>query len=218
MREEERIQNGWLFDPADAELVRLKERAHNLNRVYNSLADSDEARQECLEKLLGKIGKNCLLQGPVYFHYGIHTQIGDLFFASFNFTVQDDAAVTIGNNCDFGPLCDDCDARAPHVAAGAQGDAQAKRGRPSAVLCLAGSHRERLLDLRKYSGVLRRDDWRRLRHRCGQRCGARYPRALVCRWQPLPLSARSRRRRRLPTRKRFLPAVACSKGRAAALF
>ena len=103
MREEERIQNGWLFDPADAELVRLKERAHNLNRVYNSLADSDEARQECLEKLLGKIGKNCLLQGPVYFHYGIHTQIGDSFFASFNFTVQDDAAVTIGNNCDFGP-------------------------------------------------------------------------------------------------------------------
>lgn len=104
MREEERIQRGWLFDPADEELVRLKARAHNLNRLYNGYADEGEAqRQECLRKLLGGIGSNCLLQGPIYFHYGAHTRLGDTVFASFNFTVQDDAAVTIGNNCDFGP-------------------------------------------------------------------------------------------------------------------
>lgn len=79
-------------------------RAHNLNRLYNGYADEDEAqRQECLRKLLGGIGGKCLLQGPIYFHYGAHTRLGDTVFASFNFTVQDDAAVTIGNNCDFGP-------------------------------------------------------------------------------------------------------------------
>lgn len=103
MREDERRENGLLFDPADAELVRLKAKAHDLDRLYNSLADNDPRRQTCLEELLGKLGRDCLFQGPIYFHYGIHTQVGDTVFASFNFTVQDDAAVTIGNNCDFGP-------------------------------------------------------------------------------------------------------------------
>ena len=43
------------------------------------------------------------MQGPITFHYGKHTSIGKHTFINFHFTVQDDAPVTIGNNCDFGP-------------------------------------------------------------------------------------------------------------------
>ena len=43
------------------------------------------------------------IQGPVTFHYGCHTEIGDGCFINFNFTVQDDAKVTVGERCNFGP-------------------------------------------------------------------------------------------------------------------
>ena len=43
------------------------------------------------------------MQGPIFFHYGCHTRIGKRFFANYNLTVQDDAPVTIGDDCDFGP-------------------------------------------------------------------------------------------------------------------
>ena len=43
------------------------------------------------------------MQGPIFFHYGTHTRIGDSFFGNYNLTVQDDALVTIGDHCNFGP-------------------------------------------------------------------------------------------------------------------
>ena len=42
-------------------------------------------------------------KGPITFHYGVHTRIGKNTFINFNFTVQDDTHVTIGENCNFGP-------------------------------------------------------------------------------------------------------------------
>lgn len=41
--------------------------------------------------------------GPIHFHYGCHTKIGAHCFMNFNFTVQDDAIVTIGDYNNFGP-------------------------------------------------------------------------------------------------------------------
>lgn len=41
--------------------------------------------------------------GPIRFHYGCHTTVGARCFMNFNFTVQDDARVTIGDDCSFGP-------------------------------------------------------------------------------------------------------------------
>lgn len=43
------------------------------------------------------------MQRPIYIHYGQHTKIGERFFANFNLTIQDDARVTIGDDCNFGP-------------------------------------------------------------------------------------------------------------------
>ena len=49
------------------------------------------------------MGEGSFIQGPVTFHYGVHTTIGKRFFGNFNLTVQDDAKVTIGDDCSFGP-------------------------------------------------------------------------------------------------------------------
>ena len=49
------------------------------------------------------MGEGSFIQGPIAFHYGKHTRIGKRFFGNFNLTVQDDAPVTIGDDCSFGP-------------------------------------------------------------------------------------------------------------------
>lgn len=104
MREEEKISKGILFCPGDKELRTIKLRAHNLNIDFNKLyEDETEKRGEILKELLGALGEGSFLQGPITFHYGRHTKIGDHCFINFNFTVQDDGEVTIGDNCNFGP-------------------------------------------------------------------------------------------------------------------
>lgn len=65
--------------------------------------DETEARATILSELLGALGEKSFLQGPITFHYGKHTSIGHHCFINFNFTVQDDGLVTIGDHCDFGP-------------------------------------------------------------------------------------------------------------------
>ncbi len=104
MTEEEKIFAGILFCPADPELKAMKLKAHNLNNDYNmTYEDETEKRATILSELVGSLGENSFIQGPVYFHYGKHTKIGKNFFGNFNLTIQDDAEVTIGERCNFGP-------------------------------------------------------------------------------------------------------------------
>lgn len=104
MNEDERRAKGLLFSTADPELKAIKLRTHNLNIDYNKTYEQEtEKRAKILSEIIGSLGEGSFLQGPIYFHYGIHTEIGRNFFANFNLTVQDDAEVTIGDNCNFGP-------------------------------------------------------------------------------------------------------------------
>lgn len=104
MTEEEKIFAGQLYFPGDPALKAKKLRAHNLSLDYNRLhEDETAAREEILRGLFGRYGKNCFVQGPITLHYGCHTFLGDDVFINFNFTVQDDAQVFIGDGCNFGP-------------------------------------------------------------------------------------------------------------------
>ncbi|WP_458463718.1 sugar O-acetyltransferase [Paenibacillus sp.] len=104
MREEERILKGILFSPSDPELKILKRQAHNLSQQYSqTFEEQTEERNQILQQLLGEIGEGGFMQGPIFFHYGVHTRIGDHFFANYNLTIQDDAQVTIGDYTSFGP-------------------------------------------------------------------------------------------------------------------
>ena len=93
-----------LFCPGAPERRAVKLRAHNLNTEYNlTFEDETQKRAEILKKLVGSLGEGSFLQGPIYFHYGVHTHIGRNFFGNFNLTIQDDGEVTIGDDCSFGP-------------------------------------------------------------------------------------------------------------------
>ena len=102
--EEEKIRAGILFCPADPELVAIKRKTHNLDVDYNSTHEDEfEKRDAILHEIIGEMGEGVRIQGPIAFHYGKHTKIGAHTFANFNFTVQDDAEVTIRVHCNFGP-------------------------------------------------------------------------------------------------------------------
>ncbi len=102
--EEKRIFSRIVFSPADPELKAIKLKAHNLDTQYNAtFEDEYEKREQILAELIGELGEGSRIQGPIQFHYGVHTKIGKNFFANFNFTVQDDGEVIIGDDCNFGP-------------------------------------------------------------------------------------------------------------------
>ncbi len=96
--------NGLLFCPAEPWRKERKRITHNLNLDYNRLyEDQTEAREAILREILGELNEGVFLQGPITFHYGVHTKIGRGTFINFNFTCQDDTLVTIGEHCNFGP-------------------------------------------------------------------------------------------------------------------
>ncbi len=104
MNEEEKIMAGLLFCPADPALKAIKLRAHKLNVDYNATYEDETGRRsEILAQLIGSLGEGSFIQGPIAFHYGSHTHIGKRFFGNFNLTIQDDAEVIIGDDCNFGP-------------------------------------------------------------------------------------------------------------------
>ncbi len=104
MTEEEKIFKGILFCPGDEELRAIKLRSHNLSKEYSETSEHETEKRAYLAKeILANFGEGSFMQGPVFFHYGKHTSIGDRVFINYNFTVQDDALVTIGNDCNFGP-------------------------------------------------------------------------------------------------------------------
>ena len=104
MGEEERIFKGIVFSPGAPELRAIKLRTHNLNLEYNrTFEDETQRRRELLSQMVGEMGENGFIQGPVFFHYGKHTKIGAHTFGNFNLTIQDDGEVTIGDRCNFGP-------------------------------------------------------------------------------------------------------------------
>ena len=104
--EKEKMLNGEPYDPSDKELTKLRDNAHRLSQIYNTTFDTEfEKRRGILDELLPNRGKNCYLQGPVQFDYGVFTYVGDNFYSNFNFTVLDTCPVKIGDNVFFGPNC-----------------------------------------------------------------------------------------------------------------
>lgn len=104
MREEDKIFKGVLFTPSNPELKKIKRRTHNLCTEYNFLFEDDlEKREALIDQIFASFGEHSYIQGPMYIHYGKHTEIGNYFFGNFNLTIQDDAQVKIGDYCNFGP-------------------------------------------------------------------------------------------------------------------
>lgn len=106
MTEKEKMLRGKIYDTSDEELVALRVRAHKLSQQYNAtFEDQDELRKKILNELIPNRKNGAFLQGPIYFDYGVFTELGENFYANFNFTVLDVCPVKIGDNVFFGPNC-----------------------------------------------------------------------------------------------------------------
>ena len=104
LSEKEKMLAGELYDPADPELVQLRQKAHLLSASYNMLPETDEEeRNRILHELFPDAGEGVYLQGPVQIDYGCFTSIGDRTYANFNLTILDTCPVKIGKDVFMGP-------------------------------------------------------------------------------------------------------------------
>ena len=105
MTAKEKMLAGEVYDAADPEL--LRELAETRERIcdYNALRPSEAGKmKEILKVLLGHIGDDeVTINQPFRCDYGRQISVGKRFFANFNFTVLDEARVTIGDDCFIGP-------------------------------------------------------------------------------------------------------------------
>ena len=101
----ERMLTGDLYIPSLTEGLRdLSIKGKKLAQQYNRLDFDDfEGRRAVLKQLFGKTGEKIYMEQPVYVDYGVHTTIGEGFYANFDCTLLDVAPITIGDNCMFGP-------------------------------------------------------------------------------------------------------------------
>ena len=105
MTEKEKMLSGMPYSAVDAELLRELNATKDVIYRYNQLMPSQlKERTALLKQLLGHVGDdNFLINQPFYCDYGKHISVGKRFFANFNFTVLDEARVTIGDDCFVGP-------------------------------------------------------------------------------------------------------------------
>ena len=107
MNQRERMLAGLPYIPMRDGLWELYKDCHQKIFRYNNLPPgADEERDALLRSILGKCGKTVTIMGPFYCDYGFNIELGERFYANYNFTVLDVAPVTIGENV----LC------APNVA------------------------------------------------------------------------------------------------------
>ncbi len=100
----EKMLAGELYLASDPELVRGRQRATNLTRLYNNTTEDQlELRQQLLSELFGKIGSNLFITPPFYCDYGSNIELGNNVYMNFNCVILDCNKVEIGDNVLLAP-------------------------------------------------------------------------------------------------------------------
>ncbi|MBP5175801.1 MAG: sugar O-acetyltransferase [Treponema sp.] len=104
MNQKERMLAGL---PYKAWLDGLSEdRLENKKRIFrfNNLEPGHFAEKDkLLKEILGKTGERVNIEAPFHCDYGYNIQVGEDFFANYNFTVLDVGKVKIGANAQIAP-------------------------------------------------------------------------------------------------------------------
>ncbi|MGR5276699.1 sugar O-acetyltransferase [Vibrio rotiferianus] len=104
MIEFERMKAGLLYDPANEDLIALRESTkHKLERFNNSPSTNEAVQKQAIEELFGTVGEQVSLNRNFWCDYGINIKVGDNFYANHDCVILDCAEVNIGNNCLIGP-------------------------------------------------------------------------------------------------------------------
>ncbi len=104
MTEWERIESGLVYNDFDADLFDRRVRAKKLFRAYNKTEDAEtELRQQLLQQLFKKIGKNVWIEPDFRCEFGTNITIDDDVYINFGCVILDCAEVTIGSHTLLGP-------------------------------------------------------------------------------------------------------------------
>ena len=105
MTEKEKMLSGNVYSAVDPQLLEELMATKEIVREYNALHSSEHDKMiDLLKMLLGHIADDkIIINQPFYCDYGKQISVGKRFFANFNFTVLDEAYVTIGDDCFIGP-------------------------------------------------------------------------------------------------------------------
>lgn len=102
--EKAKMLNGELYNAGDTELIKDRENARVLTRLFNQSAVHESAkRTELLKKLLGSTGEHLYIEPNFRCDYGYNIHVGENFYANFDCTILDVMEVRIGANCMLGP-------------------------------------------------------------------------------------------------------------------
>ena len=102
--EREKMLRGELYDPADPELVRARDRARDLCQDLNATREAQvEERRRILRELFGRGGDTVWMQPPFFCDYGANIELDERVFFNFNCVVLDVARVVVGDYTLFGP-------------------------------------------------------------------------------------------------------------------
>jgi len=89
----------WL-DGLSEERLETKKKLFEYN---NTPPDQEEKKIDMLKDILGKTGDWVKIESPFHCDYGYNIEVGEWFFANYNFIVLDVGKVRIGNDVMFGP-------------------------------------------------------------------------------------------------------------------
>lgn len=107
MTEKEKMLRGMIYDANyDAQLIEERLNCKELCRDYNDLRPKEtEARRTLLNRILGQVDGDILIEQPFYCDYGYNIRVGKNFYANFNFVILDEASVSFGDNVFIAPNC-----------------------------------------------------------------------------------------------------------------
>lgn len=123
MTEKEKSYAELLYQPNDPELAVDRDETIQKLRAYNAMDPLDrDGRRAAIGEILGKTGKNCTVEQPLFCTYGYNTSVGDNFFMNVNGKLMDSGKITIGDNVFIAPnVCIVTEEHAMDVAQRVQG-------------------------------------------------------------------------------------------------
>ena len=105
MTEQEKCEAGLLYNPNTTDEMKTHRfKIQDAMCEYNKLKPSQvKERRDFLAGIFGKIGEKCNILPPFRCDYGFHIEVGENFFANYNFIVLDGNYVRIGDNVWIAP-------------------------------------------------------------------------------------------------------------------
>lgn len=105
MTEQDKCEAGLLYNPNTTDEMKTHRfKIQDAMCEYNTLKPSQvKERRDFLAGIFGKIGEKCNILPPFKCDYGFHIEVGENFFANYNFIVLDGNYVRIGDNVWIAP-------------------------------------------------------------------------------------------------------------------